>query len=222
MMLVDENSLVKVEDDIPIEVAAIVGCGVTTGLGAVFNTAQLRPAASAAVIGLGGVGLAALQGCYIAGARQIIAIDRWPSRLERALDLGASSVVNASECDPVKAVHEVSGGGVDFAFEAVGASKTAEQALSMTRRGGTAVIIGVMSGKTVTITGGFLQSDRTLHGCWMGSNRFRIDIPRWLDFYRQGRLKLDEYVTARIELSHINDGYAALERGEGTRTVVVF
>ena len=221
-LLVHENAVVKVEDDIPFEIAAVVGCGVTTGLGAALNTAQVKPASTAAVIGLGGVGLAALQGCYIAGARQIIAVDRWADRLERAKKLGATDVVNAAETDSVEAVRELSGGGVDYAFEAVGRGDTAQQAFLMTRPGGMATIVGVVSWTDITVPGSLLQGDRILRGCSMGSNRFRVDIPKWLDFYRQGRLGLDEFVTARIKLEDVNDGYAAMERGEGARSVIVF
>ena len=221
-LLVHENAIVKFDDDIPAEVAAVVGCGVTTGLGAALNTAQVRPASTAAVIGLGGVGLAAIQGCYIAGARQIIAVDRWPGRLERAMALGATHAVNASETDSVQAVRELSGGGVDYAFEAVGRGDTAQQAFEMTRPGGMAVIVGVVSGMDITVPGSLLQGDRTLRGCSMGSNRFRIDIPKWLDLYRQGRLRLDEFVTSRITLDQVNEGYAAMERGEGARSVIIF
>ena len=212
-LLVHENAVVKYDDDIPAEVAAVVGCGVTTGLGAALNTAQVRPASTAAVIGLGGVGLAAIQGCYIAGARQIIAVDRWPGRLERAMALGATHAVNASETDSVQAVRELSGGGVDYAFEAVGRGDTAQQAFEMTRPGGMAVIVGVVSGMDITVPGSLLQGDRTLRGCSMGSNRFRIDIPKWLDLYRQGRLRLDEFVTSRITLGPGQRGL----RGDGAR-----
>ena len=222
VLLVHENAVVKFGDDIPFEVGAVVGCGVTTGLGAALNTAEVRPASTAAVIGLGGVGLAAIQGCYVAGARQIIAIDRWPGRLERALALGATHAVNASETDSVEAVRELSGGGVDYAFEAVGRSDTSQQAFLMTRPGGMAVVIGVVSGKDITVPGSLLQGDRILRGCSMGSNRFRIDIPKWLDLYRQGRLRLDEFVTSRIKLDEVNEGFAAMKRGEGARSVVVF
>jgi S-(hydroxymethyl)glutathione dehydrogenase/alcohol dehydrogenase len=182
----------------------------------------VAPASTTAVIGLGGVGLAAVQGCSIAGARQVIAVDRWPSRLERALQLGATHVVNAAETDSVAAVQELSGGGVDYAFEAVGRSDTSEQAFGMTRPGGMAVIVGVVSGMNITVPGSLLQGDRILKGCSMGSNRFRIDMPKWLDLYRQGRLKLDEFITARIKLDEVNEGYAAMQRGEGARSVIVF
>jgi S-(hydroxymethyl)glutathione dehydrogenase/alcohol dehydrogenase len=221
-LLVHENAVVKFDDDIPIEVAAVIGCGVTTGLGAALNTAQVAPASTAAVIGLGGVGLAAVQGCSIAGARQVIAVDRWPGRLERARQLGATDVVNAAETDSVQAVLEVSGGGVDYAFEAVGRADTSEQAFGMTRPGGMAIIVGVVLGMDITVPGSLLQGDRILRGCSMGSNRFRIDMPKWLELYRLGRLKLDEFVTARIKLEEVNEGYAAMQRGEGARSVIVF
>jgi len=221
-LLVHEGAIVKFDDDIPFEVAALVGCGVTTGLGAALNTAQVQAASTTAVIGLGGVGLAAIQGCYIAGARQVVAVDRWPGRLERALTLGATHAVNAADTDSVQAVRELTGGGVDYAFEAVGRSDTAEQAFQMTRPGGMAVIIGVVGGMDITIPGSLLQRDRTLRGCAMGSNRFRVDMPKWLDLYRQGRLRVDDFITSRIKLDEVNEGYAAMERGEGARSVIVF
>ena len=136
--------------------------------------------------------------------------------------LGATHAVNASETDSVQAVRELSGGGVDYAFEAVGRGDTAQQAFEMTRPGGMAVIVGVVSGMDITVPGSLLQGDRTLRGCSMGSNRFRIDIPKWLDLYRQGRLRLDEFVTSRITLDQVNEGYAAMERGEGARSVIIF
>ena len=222
-VLVHENAVVKIDDDIPFDVASIVGCSITTGLGAVISTARVHPGATCAVIGCGGVGLAAIQGCYISGARRIVAVDVFADRLAKAAELGATHVVDASEGDPVATVAEIAGGGgVDFAFEVVGHAGTVAQAFAMTRRGGTAVVVGVVAGQEIRIPGlGFLGV-RTLRGCTMGSNRFRIDIPRWLDFYRQGRLSLDDLVTARIGLDEVNAGYEAMERGEGARSVVIF
>jgi S-(hydroxymethyl)glutathione dehydrogenase/alcohol dehydrogenase len=221
-LLVHENAIVKIDQDIPMDVAALVGCGVTTGLGAALNTAQVRGASTTAVIGCGGVGLAAIQGCDISGARMVIAVDMVESRLERARALGATHTVNASNGDAVEQVRELTGGGVDYAFEVVGSRPTAEQAFQMTKSGGMAVIVGVVIGQEITVPGTMLQYDRTLRGCMMGSNRFRVDMPRWLDLYKQGKLRLDEFITARISLDEINDGYDAMTRGEGARSVIMF
>jgi S-(hydroxymethyl)glutathione dehydrogenase/alcohol dehydrogenase len=220
-LLVHENAVVKIGDDIPFDHAALMGCCITTGLGAAINTALVRPGTTCAVIGCGGVGLAVIQGCFIAGASKIIAVDRVSARLRRARSLGATDVVDASSSDSVEGVKQLSGGGVDYAFEVVGSKLTAEQAFQMTRAGGVAVIVGGTN-EEMRVNVWELLFDRVLRGCMLGSNRFRIDIPRWLDLYRQGRLQLDEFITARIALEGINAGYAAMERGEGVRSIIMF
>ena len=220
-LLVHENAVVKIDHDVSFETAALLGCGVTTGLGAALNTAQVRPGSSCAVIGCGGVGLATIQGCFIAGATRIIAVDRRRSQLDRALGLGATDAVDASTDDPVATVKTLTEGGVDYAIEVVGSPHTAEQAFQMTRPGGVAVIVG-WTDLAMNVNIGHLLYDRTLRGCMMGSNRFRIDIPRWLEFQRQGRLRLEELITSRIRLDEINDGLDAMESGDGVRSVVLF
>ncbi len=223
MMLVHEHALVRVTPDMPLDRAALVGCGVTTGLGAVFNTAQVPAGASVAVIGCGGVGLSCVQGALLAGAAQIIAVDQLASKLDLARQLGATDSVDASSGDTVAQVQEMTGGGVEYAFEAIGLAKTAELAFNMLRRGGTATVIGMIPpGETVQLPGpSFLQSKR-IQGSTMGSNRFRVDMPRYVDLYLQGRLKLDELVSARIKLDEVNDGFKALQGADVARSVIVF
>ena len=185
-----ENALVKITKDIPLDRAALIGCGVTTGVGAVLNTARIEPGSTVAVFGCGGVGLAAIQGARIAGARRIIAVDKFPNKLELAKKLGATDGVDTSQVDAVKAIRELTNGGVDYAFEAVGLKVLAEQCFEAIKNGGTATIIGMVPvGQKVAINGAKLLTERKLQGSNMGSNRFRIDMPRYVDYYLQGRLE---------------------------------
>src|SRR5712691_10128741 len=173
-MRVHENSMVKIEDDIPLDRAALVGCGVMTGVGAVFNAAKVEPGATVAVIGCGGVGLSAVNGAALAGAERIIAIDTVASKLEIARELGATDTLNASNADPVKEVREMTGGGVHYSFEALGTKTTAEQAFGMLRPGGTATIIGMVPfGVKIELHGFDFLRDRKIQGTSMGGNRFR-------------------------------------------------
>ena len=222
-LLVHENYLVKIHDDMPLDKAALIGCGVTTGVGAVMNTAQVRPGETVAVLGCGGIGLNAIQGAAIAGAGRVIAIDRLASKLEMARTFGATDVVDASTDDPVLAVRELTGGGVDHAFEAIGLKATAEAAFGMLGKGGTATLIGMVPiGQRLEIEPVALLSGKRLQGSNMGSNRFRIDMPRYVDWYLHGRLKLDELVSATMTLDEINDGFATLAKGEVARQLIVF
>ncbi|MGH2685133.1 MAG: Zn-dependent alcohol dehydrogenase [Actinomycetota bacterium] len=222
-LLVHEHAVVKITKDIPLDRAALIGCGVTTGLGAVFNTAKVRPGETVVVIGAGGIGLNCIQGARIAGAGRIIAVDRVELKLKMAEQFGATDLVDASAGDPVLQVQERSSGGVHHAFEAIGLKETAQQAFAMLGRGGTATVIGMIPfGQTVEIPGFELLSEKKLQGSNMGSNRFRVDMPRFVDLYLQGRLKLDELVSARIGLDEINEGFEAMKGGEVARSVVVF
>lgn len=222
-MLVHEHAVVKISKDMPLPQAALLGCGATTGLGAALNTAKVEPGSNVAVIGCGGIGLNAVQGARLAGANRIIAVDMLDNKLELARTFGATDTVNASEGDPVAKVMEMTGGGVHYSFEAIGLKKAAEQAFGMLRAGGTATIIGMIPPtEKVEIPGFAFLSERKIQGCAMGSNRFRIDMPRYVDLYMQGRLKLDELVSARIPLEKINDGFAAMKTGEVARSVIVF
>ncbi len=223
LLLVHERAVVKVTPEIPLDRAALIGCGVTTGLGAVFNTARVAPGATVAVIGCGGIGLNCVQGARLAGASRIIAIDLVDAKLEMALDFGATDIVDASKGDPVATVVEMTSGGVEYAFEAIGLATTAEQAFNVLRRGGTATVIGMIPpDQMVQLPGPAFLTEKRIQGSAMGSNRFRLDVGRYVDLYLQGRLKLDELVTARIRLEEVNEGFKAMQRGEVARSVVVF
>jgi S-(hydroxymethyl)glutathione dehydrogenase/alcohol dehydrogenase len=222
-MLVHENALVKVTNDIPLDRAALIGCGVTTGMGAVLNTARIEPGSRVAVFGCGGVGLAAIQGARIAGARQIIAIDQFESKLALAKRLGATDSVDASNRDAVEAIKELSGGGVDYSFEAVGNKKLAEQCFECIKPGGTATVIGMIPvGQKVELDGPKFLTERKIQGTNMGSNRFRIDMPRYVDYYLQGRLNLDDMISRRGKLEDVNEAFRAMKAGEVARTVLMF
>lgn len=222
-MLVHEHGLVKVREDMPLDRAALIGCGVTTGLGAVFNTAKVEPGTTTAIIGCGGIGLNAIQGARIAGASRVIAIDMLDSKLDLARQFGATDVVNAGTTDPVQAVQELTGGGVHYSFEAIGLKVAAEQAFHMLRAGGTATIIGMIPvGQNIELPGVAFLGERRIQGSNMGSNRFRVDMPRYVDLYLDGRLMLDELVSARIGLDDINDGFDNLKQGAIARSVITF
>jgi S-(hydroxymethyl)glutathione dehydrogenase/alcohol dehydrogenase len=222
-LLVHENYVVKVRPEMPLDKAALLGCGVTTGVGAVLNTARVRPGETVAVIGCGGIGLNAIQAASIVGAARVIAVDRIASKLELASTFGATDVVDASGTDAVMAVHELSGGGVDHAFEAIGLAATAQQAFAMLRNGGTATVIGMIPfGQKVELDGFQFLMEKRMQGSNMGSNRFRVDMPRYVDWYLEGKLKLDELVSAVMPLERINEGFAALQRGEVARQLVTF
>jgi S-(hydroxymethyl)glutathione dehydrogenase/alcohol dehydrogenase len=222
-MLVHEHAVVKVSQEMPFDRAALLGCSVTTGLGAVFNTAKVEPGTTVAVIGCGGVGLNAVQGAVLAGAGRVIAIDLLDFMVELAKQFGATDTINAGEVDAVKAVKELTAGGVHYSFEAIGNKKAAEQAFFMLRPGGAATIIGMIPvGEKLELPGHAFLPERKIQGSMMGSNRFRVDMPRYIDLYLQGRLKLDELVSARIGLDQINEGFEAMRRGDIARSVIVF
>ena len=223
MMLVHEHAVVKIREDMPMDRAALIGCGVTTGVGAVIHTASVEPGSTVAVIGCGGIGLSCINGAAIAGASRIIAVDMVDSKLELARKFGATDVVNAANGDAVDEVRELTGGGVHYAFEAIGLTATAEQAFRMLRSGGTATVIGMIPpGQKVSLSGTDFLLEKKIQGSMMGSNRFRVDMPRFVDFYLQGRLHLDDLVSSRIGLEDINEGMAALETGEIARSVIMF
>ncbi|MFM7119960.1 MAG: Zn-dependent alcohol dehydrogenase [Gammaproteobacteria bacterium] len=222
-MLVHEHAIAKVRPDMPLDRAALIGCGVTTGVGAVIHTAKVEPGSTVAVIGCGGVGLSAINGAAIAGAARIIAVDMVPSKLELARKFGATDVVNAKAVNAIEAVKELTGGGVHYAFEAIGLKVTAEQAFGMLRNGGVATVIGMIPpGHMVSLHGADFLFEKRIQGSFMGSNRFRVDMPRFVDLYLQGRLHLDDMVSGRIRLADINDAMAALNTGEVARNVIIF
>ena len=222
-MLVHEHAVVKIRDDMPLDRAALIGCGVTTGVGAAIHTAAVAPGSSVAVIGCGGVGLSCINGAAIAGAGRIIAVDRVAAKLELARKFGATDTVDAGAGDVVQQVQELTGGGVQYSFEAIGLKATAEQAFGMLRRGGTATVIGMIPpGQMVSLHGPEFLMEKTIQGSMMGSNRFRVDMPRFVDFYLQGKLHLDDMVSSRIALKDVTDALLALETGEVARSVIVF
>ncbi|MEU6701893.1 Zn-dependent alcohol dehydrogenase [Pseudonocardia sp. NPDC046786] len=223
-MVVHEHALVKIRPDMPLEQAALLGCATITGVGAVINTAKVPAGATVAVIGAGGVGLNVIQGAALAGASRVIAVDLLESKLELATRFGATDVVDASNCDAVETVKDLTGGGVEYAFEAIGLTVTAEQSFAMLTRGGTATVIGLIpAGQNVSLPASDLwMAEKRLQGSSMGSNSFRYDIPRLVDLYLQGRLNLDDLVSKRIGLDEVNDGFAALERGSVARSLIVF
>ena len=189
-LLVHERAVVKIDEDMPLDRAALIGCGVTTGLGAVFNTAQVRPGATVAVFGCGGIGLNVVQGARLSGASRIIAVDRVDAKLELARQLGATDTVNAAQADPVTEIIGMTDGGVHYSFEAIGLKVAAEQAFNVLRRGGTATVIGMIPvGQMLEIPGAALLAEKKLQGSIMGSNRFRTDMPFFIELYRQGRRK---------------------------------
>src|SRR5438034_5152380 len=222
-MLVHENGLVKVKNDMPLDRAALIGCGVTTGVGAVLNTARVEAGATVAVFGAGGVGLAVIQGARIAGARMIIAVDTVEGKFAKAKEVGATHTVNAKSDDPAKAIRTLTGGGVDYSFEAIGLKVAAEQCFDCLKPGGTATIIGMIPvGEKVELDGPMFLREKKIQGCSMGSNRFKVDMPRYIEFYRQGRLKLDEMVSRRGRLEDVNEAFRAMKAGEVARTVLMF
>ena len=223
-MLVHEHAVVKVDDDVPFEQLALIGCGVTTGLGAALNTARVEPGSTVAVIGCGGVGLSCVQGARLAGALRIIAIDTVETKLTLAREMGATDVIDASGGGVVQKVLDLTGGGVQYSFEAIGTKETAEQCFEMLRPGGTATVIGLIpDGTKIELDAGtFLRRERRIQGSTMGSNHFRTDMPRYIEFYRQGRLKLDEMITQRLKLEQINDAFEDMKEGHVARSVITF
>jgi S-(hydroxymethyl)glutathione dehydrogenase/alcohol dehydrogenase len=223
-MLCPERSLVKIRSDVPLDRACLVGCGVTTGLGAVLNTVHVPAGSSVAVVGCGGVGLAAIQGARIVGAGTIVAVDTQPWKLELARKLGATHCADAKSGDPVAAVQAATGGGADFVFECLGSVPTVQQAVAMTGRGGTAVLVGLVPiAQLVPISAADLTlQEKKITGSYMGSNRFRFDMPKYLDFYLDGRLRLDEMISSRTPLGGLNDAFDRMRRGEAARQVIVF
>ena len=223
-MLVHENALVRIRRDVPLDRAALIGCGVTTGLGAVFNTARLPAGRTAAIIGCGGIGLSVVQGCRIASAARIVAVDTAAWKLDLAARLGATDVIDAAAGNPVPAIVEMTSGGVDYAFEAIGTPATVRQAVRMTRKGGTIVMIGVVpAGTSVELPGAdIVLREKRILGCMMGSNRFRTDMPRYIELYRRGQLRLDEMISARLPLDRVNEALEAMRQRAAARSVLVF
>lgn len=222
--LVSERSVVKIPKEADLELAALIGCALSTGVGAVFRTARVAPGSSVAVVGCGGVGLSVMQGAKIAGASMIVAVDRLPAKLDLARSLGATHVVDASGGDAVEGVREVTGGrGADYTFEVVGISETIEQAFAMTRRGGTCVLVGAGSpSDEVRFNAMQLFLDmKTLTGCVYGSTDPDRDFPALVDMIDRGAIDAQKLITKRIGLDEINDALDSMEAGLGARSLVV-
>lgn len=221
--VVPARTAVKVDPELPLEELALIGCAVMTGVGAVLNTAGVRPGDTVAVVGCGGVGLNVVQGARIAGAGAIVAIDLVPAKLELARELGATDVVDAREHDPVDTVHELVPGGVDHAFEALGRPDTIETVLALTGRGGQSILIGMappdarvgLDALTMTF------EERCVRGSWYGSCVPLRDIPLLVELYRQGRLRLEPLIT-KCTLDDVNDAFRRMEAGETARSVIVY
>jgi S-(hydroxymethyl)glutathione dehydrogenase/alcohol dehydrogenase len=223
--VVPAASVVPLDPSFPIEIAALIGCGVVTGVGSVVNSARVEAGATVAVVGCGGVGLAAIQGARMSGASQIIAIDRIPERLGHATGSGATDTVDASRGDPVAGVRELTGGrGVDYSFEVVGLSATIRQAYEMARRGGTVTVVGAGAfDDMVSISAANLMVDaRTVRGCVFGSTDPLRDFPRLVQWQERGLLDLERLVTKRIGLDDIDQAFGEMLDGQGARSVIVF
>src|SRR5712691_8310778 len=214
-MLVHENSLVKIDPDIPLDRAALVGCGVLTGVGAALRTARIEAGQTVAVFGCGGVGLSIIQGARIGCASKIIAVDVFDSKLEMAKGVGATHTVNASNADPVQEIRGLTDGrGVDHALEAVGNVALVRQAAESLAIRGTCTIVGVPpTGAVYEIPFAAIRPECKIQTSRMGSNRFRMEIPLYLEFYRQGKLLLDEMISRRGHLDEINDAFRAMKAG---------
>lgn len=221
---VSRRSLVKIDPELPFAEAALFGCAVLTGVGAVLNTAKVTPGSTVAVVGLGGVGLASLLGASLAGARQIVAIDLADDKLALARELGATHAVNARDPDVVEQVKAKTGGGVEFAFEMAGSVKAMELAYKVTRRGGTTVTAGLPP-PTHTIAVpqvNLVGEERTIKGSYIGTCVPVRDLPRYVALYRQGRLAVDRLMSGTLPLADINLGFDRLHEGKAVRQVVTF
>jgi Zn-dependent alcohol dehydrogenase len=221
---VSRRSLVKVQPEVPLHIAALMGCAVLTGAGAVFNGGDVRPGGMAAIIGLGGVGLAAVMGAVATGAETVIAIDMFDAKLALARELGATHGFNAADPDLVAKVKEATRGGVDAALEFAGSVKALESAYAITRRGGTTVTAGLPNPKAVLSLPAvsLVAEERTLKGSYLGSGVPSRDIPKFLGLYHRGRLPVDRLLTHRIRLDDINKGFDRLADGSAIRQVVEF
>ncbi len=223
MMLVHENACVAISKDMPLDRAALLGCAVITGAGSIFNDSRLRAGETVAVIGCGGIGLAAINAAKIAGAGAIIAIDPVPDKLALATRLGATHGFAPDAPDLAKQIAGLTSGGVDYAIEAVGRPETAELAWTILKRGGTATILGMIApGKMVSLPGPSFLTGKKLQGSLLGSTRFPIDMPRLVQMYLDGKLDLDTMVAERITLDGVNGALQALRTGDTVRSVIEF
>ncbi len=221
--VVPAGCAVRVDADLPLETICLIGCGVTTGVGAALNTAGVRPGTTVAVLGCGGVGLSVIQGARIAGAKTIVAVDPVPARRELAVTLGATHAVDPRGEDSTRAVKKIVPGGVHYAFEVIGRPDTMAQAFAMVRASGLAIVVGVTSpSDSVPIRAGGFQQQKAIIGSAYGSAVPRRDFPRFIELYRKGELRLEPMITAQIALEEVNEAFEAMTRGEGARSVITF
>jgi Zn-dependent alcohol dehydrogenase len=220
--VVHRLSAVKVEKSIPLSSAALLGCAVVTGFGAVENVARVAAGDTMAIIGCGGVGLNAVQAGRIAGAAQIIAVDVNATKLRLASDFGATDVIDSSQDDPVEQVRALTGGdGTTFTFDFVGSGTTARSALPMTRRGGTVVFTGLAGAQLTFSVNDLIRAGRTVKGNMMGMGEFRSEYPKLVRLYHEGLLQLDQLVSMRLRLDQVHDAFDAMQRGDVARSVLV-
>lgn len=222
-VLADQNAVIVVPDDVPLDVAAVIGCAVQTGLGAVFNTARVRPGDTVAVLGLGGVGMSVVAGARIAGASRIVVSDPQPHRLDLASDVGATDLVDPRSADVISTVQRVTNNiGVDCAFEAVGSAAVVETALAATRNGGTTVLVGAGPiDESIQLSPTFFAvSGKRLMGCLLGGVNSLRDVPMIIELHRSGRLDLEALITARRPLQELGEAVADMEAGVGLRTLL--
>lgn len=223
-MLIHEHACVVIPKEIPLRLAAIIGCGVATGLGAVFNTARVEPGASVVVTGVGGVGLNSIQGARIAGASTIVAVDVLADNLKLAERLGATHLVNASNVNAVEAVRDITKGGADYVIETSGSAKVAETSFEMLGEGSVLTLVGLPAhGTKISFDmTRFIPSEMSVRGCHVGSLRPRIDLPRYCQMYLTGALDLESLVTESYSLANINEGFDRLMKGTKGRGIVEF
>jgi len=221
-MLIHEHALTKIREDMPMDRAALIGCGVTTGVGAVIHTAGVEPGSTVVVIGCGGVGLSCIQGAAIAGAPRVVAVDMLADKLELVRSFGATDLVDASQGGPLPQVKDLLGGGVDYSFECVGNVELMGQALACTARGwGESIIIGVAGGgEEIHARPFLLVTGRSWRGSAFGGVKGRTELPKYVDRYMAGRIKLDEMVTETRPLEEINTAFDRMHDGEVIRTVI--
>ena len=222
--VVSRRSVVKIDSDLPLDEAALFGCAVLTGVGAVVNTGQVRAGSSVAVVGLGGVGLASVLGAVASGAREVVAVDLSDEKLALAKELGATHTFNAADPDLVEKVKQATKGGVDYSVEMAGSVRAFETAYRITRRGGTTITAGLPppTATWAMPSTNLVAEERTIKGSYIGTCVPSRDLPRYIDLYRRGKLPVNRLMTGRLQLEDINRGFDLLHEGKAVRQVVTF
>jgi S-(hydroxymethyl)glutathione dehydrogenase/alcohol dehydrogenase len=221
--VVHERSAVKIREDAPLEVVCLLGCGTSTGIGAAINTTGIKAGESIVIYGCGGVGLSAVMGAKLAGAGIIIAVDTLDRKLQKAKELGADHLINASQEDPKAKVMELTGGGADHALECIGNVDVMAQAFGSIHNGGKCIVVGMAPlGATLGIATWEFLLGKTIIGCVQGDIKAAVDIPRYVDLYMNGKLPIDKLITKSYSLDKINEAFEALEKGEVIRSVIKF